>query len=40
MGSAENRSAFVNTVTSFAEEYDLDGLDFEFGDLTPNSVLR
>lgn len=29
MGSAENRTAFVKTVTDFAKKYDLDGLNFE-----------
>ncbi|VDB84991.1 unnamed protein product [Peniophora sp. CBMAI 1063] len=30
VGSAENRTAFVETVGSFAEEYDLDGIDFDW----------
>lgn len=29
VGSAENRTAFVNTVTSLVSKYNLDGLDFE-----------
>ncbi|KZV65853.1 glycoside hydrolase family 18 protein [Peniophora sp. CONT] len=30
VGSSENRTAFVDTVNAFAEEYDLDGLDFDW----------
>ncbi|KZV72372.1 glycoside hydrolase family 18 protein [Peniophora sp. CONT] len=30
IGSPENRTAFVNTVNAFAEEYDLDGVDFDW----------
>ena len=29
VGSAENRTLFVKTVTDFAEQYKLDGLEFE-----------
>ena len=30
VGSAANRTAFVETVVDFAEKYNLDGLDFEY----------
>lgn len=30
VGSAENRTAFVNTITQLVDEYDLDGVDFEY----------
>jgi hypothetical protein len=30
LGSAANRTAFVQTVTTFAAKYQLDGLDFEY----------
>ncbi|KAI3616545.1 glycoside hydrolase family 18 protein [Moniliophthora roreri] len=30
VGSAENRTTFVKTLTDFAVEYDLDGLDFDW----------
>lgn len=30
VGSAKNRTAFVKTVTDFAAEFNLDGLDFEY----------
>ncbi|KIY73978.1 glycoside hydrolase family 18 protein [Cylindrobasidium torrendii FP15055 ss-10] len=30
VGSAQNRTAFVDTVTKFAQEYQLDGLDFDW----------
>ena len=36
VGSAENRTAFVKTVTDFAWKYDLDGLDFEY--VPPNNI--
>ena len=29
VGSPENRTSFVKTVTDFAEKYGLDGIDFE-----------
>ena len=29
VGSAENRTAFVKTMTNLVEQYDLDGVDFE-----------
>ncbi|VDB82806.1 unnamed protein product [Peniophora sp. CBMAI 1063] len=30
VGSPENRTAFVDTINAFAEEYDLDGVDFDW----------
>ncbi|KAL0579745.1 hypothetical protein V5O48_002239 [Marasmius crinis-equi] len=36
VGSAENRTAFVKTVTDFADKYDLDGIDFDWE--YPNSA--
>ena len=38
MGSAENRTAFVKTVTDFAKKYDLDGLNFEYVPKRHNTV--
>ena len=29
VASAENRTAFVKTITDFATQYQLDGIDFE-----------
>ena len=29
VGSADNRTAFVKTVVDFAQNYNLDGVDFE-----------
>ena len=30
VGSAENRTAFVNTVVTFAAQWQLDGVDLEY----------
>jgi chitinase len=30
VATAENRTAFVNTVVDFVEKYDLDGINFEY----------
>ena len=30
VASAENRTAFVKTITDFATKYELDGIDFEY----------
>ena len=30
VATPENRTAFVQTVADFAEEYDLDGINFEY----------
>ena len=37
MGSEENRTAFVKTVTDFAKKYKLDGLDFEY--VSPSDMI-